>query len=138
MGWTSLGFHIDRDRKSVISAVTAEITGFGKSLTVVKATLHGWNELYLAVKNDKGRVFGVVVLLEWNDDNPRDNLMMKDMDEEQHPYYYNAGVELIRKLSVLGDNPNANALEWRTECCKRKGYSYNEGSKKRIEKWSLA
>ena len=133
MGWTSLGRYINRNSASEVrNAVLSEITS--SNMQLITSVLHTkfnyqQDELYLAVENTKENyIFGVVVLLNWEVNNKKDNLCIKVMDEGQGPCYYEAGRKLIDQLTPLKDMPYANryAWEWRKACYEKAGCIYTE------------
>ncbi len=85
--------------------------------------------MFMAIRNlEKDYVFGLVVLIDWNDKDKRDNMLVKEMDESMGPNYYTNCKELINQLTPLKDMPHANryAWEWRKACYEKAGCIYTE------------
>ena len=130
MGWTSLGYYVNRNNILAIrKAVINEFTNDKYQLVMSQYDIRIPDVMYLAIRNlEKDYVFGLVVLIDWNDKDKRDNMLVKDMDESTGPYRCGACKELIDQLTPLKDMPYANryAWEWRKECYEKAGCIYTE------------
>ena len=132
MGWTS--YHatrfkeVNRGRKSTMTVdVKREMDeeifrGWETSdgnCKLIKSAMYG-STYYGAIQKTnnntkESEVFAVVVLTSV-ESNKFFNLSYKDMDETEHPFYYDCP-ESILKLLTPTDNENANI--WREKCRKR-------------------
>ena len=132
MGWTS--YHatrfkeVKRDYKSTMTVdVKREMDeeifrGWETSNSnckLIKSTMYG-STYYGAIQKTnnntkESKVFAVVVLTSV-ENHKYFNLSYKDMDETEHPFYYDCP-ESILKLLTPTDNENANI--WREKCRKR-------------------
>ena len=132
MGWTS--YHatrfkeVNRGRKSTMTVdvkreMDEEIFRGWKTsdgnCKLIKSAMYG-STYYGAIQKTnnntkESEVFAVIVLTSV-ESNKFFNLSYKDMDETEHPFYYDCP-ESILKLLTPTDNENANI--WREKCRKR-------------------
>ena len=130
MGWTSLGYYVNRNNIFAIRrAVINEFTNDKYQLVMSQYDIKRPDVMFMAIRNlEKDYVFGLVVLIDWNDKNKRDNMLVKEMDESMGPNYYTNCKELIDQLTQLKDMPHANryAWEWRKACYDKAGCIYTE------------
>lgn len=68
--------------------------------------------IYSAVKHPEGHVFGLVTLVDIQEDK---ELFFKEMDETMGPVYYGASKKLI---DMLDETDYEYAKEWRVKCLK--------------------
>lgn len=132
MGWTS--YHatrfkeVKRGRKSTMvvdvkremdEEIFREWETSNGNCKLIKSTMYG-STYYGAIQKTnnntkESEVFAVVVLTSV-ENHKYFNLSYKDMDETEHPFYYDCP-ESILKLLTPTDNENANI--WREKCRKR-------------------
>lgn len=132
MGWTS--YHATRFKKvkrGYKSTLTVDVKremdeeifrGWETSdgnCKLIKSAMYG-STYYGAIQKTnshtkESEVFAVVVLTSV-ENNKFFNMSYKDMDETEHPFYYDCPVSILKLLTPT-DNENANI--WREKCKKR-------------------
>lgn len=107
MGWLIRFQHKRKSSKEIREYFERDFKS--ANIEIVDYSLQKWNEVYLACKDKRGMIFGMVCLIR----NTANHFGHKDIHEETWPYYYNAPKRLIKKLSPT---KNENALTWRKGC----------------------
>jgi hypothetical protein len=124
MGWYG-NYHMNRRQR---------IADLNKGTDKVKVIRHCWRGnsfsgilwQVLEYTNDAGKLvrFAICNLMRYQKDRDGGAWMVKDMDEETHPFYYSFP---LGYLALLTETDNQNALSWRAGVRK-----YHEEKKKNI------
>jgi uncharacterized protein (DUF2164 family) len=69
-----------------------------------------WHEIYAVVRNSRGQIFIMVVLVDIIDG----EIYWKEMTENMGPSYYNCPIELFKWVPL--DDSEEYAVSWRREC----------------------
>lgn len=109
MGWSTQRTYKRKNTEEIKAFFKAEFP----TVEILYLSIQNFREVYIAMKDTKGKVFAAICLIE----NRCDEFGYKAMSEEEMPYYYNAPAKLLKMLSPTD---NTNALEWREANNRRK------------------
>lgn len=110
MGWTGIRNTMITDTPKARRELVDSIFNTG-GYHVIKSSMHN-STYYAAVRHPEGHVFGLVVLTQVM----RGEFMYKEMDESEHPYYYDCPITI---LNLLSPTENEREIEWRERCRER-------------------
>lgn len=119
MGWTFIYKSPDKKPRELLTEIFTWEGKNGVYHRVLDCAVVHFQEAYLAIESGDAagpkEVFAAICLIQHNHHDYY-NFGYKDMDETEHPYYYNCPERILKKLTPTNSEL---AQEWRNKCWER-------------------